>query len=161
MWLREVQIHDTAESVMKFSARSYSPSPARRKRRSSSTFGIQSDSESGEYDSELESCSDSGDNDDSVSIVSDSSSEISARVKPDLKNLSMCVFCVIEPLPLISLCSRSNYAGRTPLEAKHIEETVAAIRSRARFNDPYEEWEKQTRRDAFVSTMKVELRFRD
>ena len=79
---------------MKFSARSYSPSPVRGKHRSSSTFGIQSDSESEEYDSELDSCSTSDDDDDSVSTVSDSSSssDKSLLVTSALNNLAMYVF---------------------------------------------------------------------
>ncbi|KAJ7079717.1 GLE1-like protein-domain-containing protein [Mycena belliarum] len=34
-------------------------------------------------------------------------------------------------------------------EQQHIEDTVAAIRLRTRHHDPYEEWEKQTRKDSF------------
>ena len=78
---------------MKFSARSYSPSPARGKYRGSSTFGVQSDSESEEYDSELDSHSTLDEDDDVVSIVSDSSSDDSfMHVTSGLKNLAMCVF---------------------------------------------------------------------
>jgi len=43
---------------------------------------------------------------------------------------------------------------RTPLEERQMQETISAIRLRARYHDPYEEWEKQTRRDAFVSPLK-------
>jgi nucleoporin GLE1 len=39
---------------------------------------------------------------------------------------------------------------RSPAERRHVEETVAAIRLRTRHHDPYEEWEKQTRKDALV-----------
>nr|GAT49335.1 predicted protein [Mycena chlorophos] len=39
-------------------------------------------------------------------------------------------------------------AKPTP-EQRQIEETLAAIRLRTRHHDPYEEWEKQTRKDAF------------
>lgn len=35
---------------------------------------------------------------------------------------------------------------------RYIEDTIAAIRLRTRHRDPYEEWEQQTRKDAFVST---------
>ncbi|KAG6887291.1 hypothetical protein C0995_016371 [Termitomyces sp. Mi166 len=34
-------------------------------------------------------------------------------------------------------------------ERRKVEETVAAIRLRTRHHDPYEDWERQTRRDAF------------
>lgn len=78
---------------MKFSARSFSPSPARGKRRHSSTFGIQSDSESEDYDSELDetlSLSEGSRDDDSVSIAS--SSQESLMLVSDLNRLAMCVF---------------------------------------------------------------------
>ncbi|KAJ6508342.1 GLE1-like protein-domain-containing protein [Mycena sanguinolenta] len=39
-------------------------------------------------------------------------------------------------------------------ERQHIEDTVAAIRLRTRHHDPYEEWEKQTRKDAFRTARK-------
>ncbi|KAJ7451697.1 GLE1-like protein-domain-containing protein [Mycena latifolia] len=38
---------------------------------------------------------------------------------------------------------------KTTAEQRHIEDTVAAIRLRTRHHDPYEEWEKQTRKDSF------------
>jgi len=56
---------------------------------------------------------------------------------------------------LLSWCGvysgpRRALVARSPSEKRHVEETVASIRLRARYHDPYEEWEKQTRRDAFV-----------
>ena len=39
---------------------------------------------------------------------------------------------------------------RPPLEQRYIDETIASIRFRTRYRDPYEEWEKQTRKDALV-----------
>ena len=48
------------------------------------------------------------------------------------------------------LFRRPRHIDRTPQEEREIEETVAAIRLRTRHHDPYEEWEKQTRKDAFV-----------
>ncbi|KAL4063803.1 GLE1-like protein-domain-containing protein [Scleroderma yunnanense] len=38
--------------------------------------------------------------------------------------------------------------GKTPAERRTLEETIAAIRLRTRHHDPYEEWERDTRRDA-------------
>ncbi|KAJ6584031.1 GLE1-like protein-domain-containing protein [Mycena vulgaris] len=38
---------------------------------------------------------------------------------------------------------------KTTAEQRHIEDTVQAIRLRTRHHDPYEEWEKQTRKDSF------------
>ncbi|KAJ7080508.1 GLE1-like protein-domain-containing protein [Mycena epipterygia] len=43
---------------------------------------------------------------------------------------------------------------KTTAEQRHIEDTVAAIRLRTRHHDPYEEWEKQTRKDAFRTARK-------
>ena len=40
--------------------------------------------------------------------------------------------------------------SHSPVERRHVEDTVAAIRLRMRHHDPYEEWEQQTRKDAFV-----------
>ncbi|KAF8984490.1 GLE1-like protein-domain-containing protein [Cyathus striatus] len=39
-------------------------------------------------------------------------------------------------------------------ELRQIEETIAAIRLRARHHDPYEEWEKQARKDAYKTARK-------
>jgi nucleoporin GLE1 len=44
-----------------------------------------------------------------------------------------------------------QHISRPPLEQRYIDETIASIRLRTRYNDPYEEWEKQTRKDALVS----------
>ncbi len=77
---------------MRFSARSYSPSPIRGKPRNSSTFGVQSDSDSEEYESELDSFSTSSDaNDDTVSIASTSSSDDSLFLPSELNRLAMYV----------------------------------------------------------------------
>ncbi|KAJ7213889.1 GLE1-like protein-domain-containing protein, partial [Mycena pura] len=38
---------------------------------------------------------------------------------------------------------------KTTAEQRHIQDTIDAIRLRTRHHDPYEEWEKQTRKDAF------------
>jgi len=46
--------------------------------------------------------------------------------------------------------SRPKRQPRSPGERRHVEDTVAAIRLRTRHHDPYEEWEQQTRKDAFV-----------
>ncbi|KAJ8501725.1 hypothetical protein ONZ45_g12055 [Pleurotus djamor] len=47
----------------------------------------------------------------------------------------------------------------SPAELRYIDETVAAIRLRARHHDPYEEWERQTRRDAFMTARKEQHDF--
>ena len=51
----------------------------------------------------------------------------------------------------LTLIRRPRNIIRTPLEQRQIDETVAAIRLRAHYIDPYEEWEKETRKDALVS----------
>jgi len=45
---------------------------------------------------------------------------------------------------------RKRHSIRDPAELQYIEETIAAIRLRTQHHDPYEEWEKQTRKEAFV-----------
>ncbi|KAF8214965.1 GLE1-like protein-domain-containing protein [Mycena galopus ATCC 62051] len=46
---------------------------------------------------------------------------------------------------------------KTTAEQRQIEDTVAAIRLRTRHHDPYEEWEKQTRKDAFRTARKKQI----
>ncbi|EDR10205.1 uncharacterized protein LACBIDRAFT_318370 [Laccaria bicolor S238N-H82] len=115
---------------MRFSApRSLSPSPVRGRRRNSCSFGLQDDSD--EYDSYSESESET----DSTEDTSSSSSAYSSDEDP--------------PLAL-----RPKHVIRDPTEQRQIEDTVAAIRLRTRHYDPYEEWEKQTRKDAFRTARK-------
>jgi hypothetical protein len=45
---------------------------------------------------------------------------------------------------------KSVRSSRTPAEQRRIDDTVAAIRLVTRHRDPYEEWERKTRKDAFV-----------
>ena len=56
-------------------------------------------------------------------------------------------------LDLFTLPRRPRRITRTALEEREIEDTVAAIRLRTRHYDPYEEWEKATRKDAFVRVL--------
>ncbi|KIM43766.1 hypothetical protein M413DRAFT_443667 [Hebeloma cylindrosporum] len=124
---------------MRFSApRSVSPSPVRGRPRNSSTFGLQSDSDSEEYESELESSFDDSD-DDAVSIASSTSSNSSS-------------FLLVSDINKLSL--RPRHITRTSLEERQIEDTIAAIRLRTRHYDPYEEWEKETRKDSFKTARK-------
>lgn len=58
---------------------------------------------------------------------------------------------------LKAIISRPKHITLSPLEERQIEETVAAIRARTRYHDPYEEWEQETRRDAFVSLVIIFL----
>ncbi|PPQ66920.1 hypothetical protein CVT26_010009 [Gymnopilus dilepis] len=120
---------------MRFSApRSASPSPVRGRIRSSSTFGVPDDSDSEDYLSELESSFDADSDYDAASIASSSSPSGSS-------------YDLVADLGKISL--RPRHIARTPLEERQLEETVASIRLRTRYHDPYEEWERSTRKDAF------------
>ncbi|KAF9479117.1 hypothetical protein BDN70DRAFT_906385 [Pholiota conissans] len=124
---------------MRFRApRSVSPSPVRgHGHRNSSTFGLYSDSDSEDYASELESSFNADSDDDNVSIASSSSSSS---------------FALLSGINKLSI--RTPHISRTPLEQREIDETVASIRLRTRYVDPYEEWEKQARRDAFKTARK-------
>ncbi|KAG1813684.1 GLE1-like protein-domain-containing protein [Suillus subaureus] len=118
--------------------RSTSPSPERRSRRRTSTFGLPSDTES-----------------DFEEPPTDSDSELSSP-----SSLSSDSFCyesesqVPPPLP------RPKREPRSSAEQRHAEDTVAAIRLRTRYHDPYEEWEKQTRKDAFHTARKAQVQTR-
>ncbi|KAH7915537.1 GLE1-like protein-domain-containing protein [Hygrophoropsis aurantiaca] len=117
--------------------RSPSPSPERRYIRRSSTFGVQSDSESdfeGPY-------TDS----DSVSSIS---------------SLSSDSFCYDSESEVPPPPPRPKRDFRTQAEERHVQDTVAAIRLRTRHHDPYEEWEKQTRKDAFHTARKEQTQTR-
>lgn len=46
--------------------------------------------------------------------------------------------------------NKLRISGRTPEEDRVVSEAVDSIRNHARHTDPYEDWESQTRRDAFV-----------
>ncbi|KAF9044255.1 GLE1-like protein-domain-containing protein [Panaeolus papilionaceus] len=117
--------------------RSYSPSPERSKPRHASTFGLQSDSDSEDYDVVVDS-SDTSESDDNVSIASSTSSESSFILSMNISKMSL----------------RPERTRQTPLEDRNLEDTIAAIRLRTRHHDPYEEWEKQTRKDAFRTARK-------
>ena len=47
--------------------------------------------------------------------------------------------------------NHAQHISRPPLEQRYIDETITSIRLRTRYHDPYEEWEKQTRKDSLVS----------
>ncbi|KAF8066671.1 GLE1-like protein-domain-containing protein [Lyophyllum atratum] len=121
---------------MRFRApRSISPSPIRRTTRRRSTFGLQSDSDDSEYGSEY---SDS-DSSDAESILSSSSSDS---------------FCYASESEVPRLPPKAAVSVRDLAEQRKIEDTVAAIRLRTRHHDPYEDWERQTRMDAFRTARK-------
>ncbi|KAF9255264.1 hypothetical protein L218DRAFT_1036289 [Marasmius fiardii PR-910] len=129
---------------MRFSApRSLSPSPVQPPRRHSSTFGLNSDDED-EYDYEE---NESTDSDDSGSY---SESGDSVPVS-DSDSDSFCYGSESEvPLPPRT----ERISSRSSREQRHLEETIAAIRLRARHYDPYEEWEKETRKESLRAARK-------
>ncbi|KAI0266360.1 GLE1-like protein-domain-containing protein [Gloeopeniophorella convolvens] len=118
---------------MRFSARSPSPSPSRRRR--SLSYGLQpsSDSDSGSEDgSHTDSSSFSGSNESSSDASGSSAmSNTSARNNGQPST------------------SQSQSSNLSPSQRRYMEDTVAAIRLRTRHQDPYEEWAKRTRKDAF------------
>ncbi|KAF8882102.1 GLE1-like protein-domain-containing protein [Infundibulicybe gibba] len=121
---------------MRFSApRSISPSPVRGK---TSTFGLQSDSDSNSDEYDLEESSSSGSNYDSDSGTSTSESE---SLSYPLNS------CFLQP-------RRPRHSAQSIVERRQIDDTIAAIRLRTRHHDPYEEWEKATRKDAFRTARK-------
>ncbi|KAG5651073.1 hypothetical protein H0H81_009986 [Sphagnurus paluster] len=121
---------------MRFRApRSVSPSPVRRKQHRQSTFGLQSN-----FDGS------SGSEDDSNASGSESDSSDAESVTSSLSSDSFCYASESE-VPRVAPKPTSNI--RDAVEQRKIEETVAAIRLRTRHHDPYEDWERQTRMDAF------------
>lgn len=118
--------------------RSTSPSPERRSRRRTSTFGLPSDSES-----------------DFEGPPTDSDSELSSP-----SSLSSDSFCYESESQVPPPPPRPKREPRSPAEQRHAEDTVAAIRLRTRYHDPYEEWEKQTRKDAFHTARRAQVQTR-
>ncbi|GBE84307.1 hypothetical protein SCP_0602850 [Sparassis crispa] len=109
---------------MRFSVpRSTSPSPVRSYYRGQSTFGVP-DSSDDEFDSS-----------DTESVHSSSTDS----------------FCYASESEVPPPPPRPKREGRTLAEQHYIEDTLAAIRLRVTHHDPYEEWEKETKRDAFRS----------
>ncbi|KAH9067914.1 GLE1-like protein-domain-containing protein [Lactarius vividus] len=117
---------------MRFSARSPSPSPSRR----SLSYGLQSSSDSdSSSESDESQTSSSSESDESGSDDSGSSS-LSASPARNRNR------------PTASASSRQQAANLSASGRVQVDDTVAAIRLRARHHDPYEEWAKRTRKDA-------------
>ncbi|KAJ8073903.1 Nuclear pore complex nucleoporin component [Marasmius tenuissimus] len=151
---------------MRFSApRSLSPSPVRKARikppkkhskrphapvtpprRHTSTFGLNSDDED-DYDI------DEDDSSDSYDTESGSTSDIDSVPSSDSDSDSFCYGSESEvppPPPRTQLSASS----RTTKEQRYVEDTIAAIRLRARHYDPYEEWEKEMRKESLRTARK-------
>ncbi|KAF9235475.1 GLE1-like protein-domain-containing protein [Melanogaster broomeanus] len=107
--------------------RSPSPSPVRRYSRRTSGFGLHSDSES-EPEGPF--------------------TDAEAASPPRTPSVDSVCFESDGESPVPSPPPKPKREPRSPAERRHVEETVAAIRLRTRHHDPYEEWEKQTRKDA-------------
>jgi nucleoporin GLE1 len=127
--------------------------------RGRSTFGIPPDSDESDLDE--------SDYSDEFGLDSSFESDSDSLLSASPSSASSDSFCYLSDsqvpilLPLVFLYSMSNCLFyfmdrkpisniRDPAELRYIEETIAAIRLRTRHHDPYEEWEKQTRKDAFV-----------
>ncbi|KAI0001152.1 hypothetical protein BJV77DRAFT_972697 [Russula vinacea] len=125
---------------MRFSARSPSPSPVRRRR--SLSYGLQSSSYSTSSSEADDSQTDSSSESDEYSSGSSGSSPVSARAARETGHPST---------------STSSRVAGTLSASRHaqIDDTVAAIRLRTRHYDPYEEWAKRTRRDAFKNARRA------
>ena len=130
-------------------------------RRHTSTFGLNSDDED-EYDIDEDYSSDSydtksGSDVDSVpSSDSDSDSFCygsESEVPPPPPYVYSYFFCAclvhLTFSCAVSLTQRLS-SSRTSKEQRYVEDTISAIRLRARHYDPYEEWEKEMRRESLV-----------
>ena len=109
------------------------------------TYGLLSDSESSEQESDsyvVEDDSDSDYDDKRNNFCYASESEVPPKPK-----------CV--PRPGRSQCShlrRSlNRLHRTTQEEKELSSAIASIRLHANYQDPLEEWQRQVKMEAFVS----------
>ncbi|KAH9072957.1 GLE1-like protein-domain-containing protein [Lactarius deliciosus] len=118
---------------MRFSARSLSPSPSRRR---SLSYGLQSSSDSGSSSESDESQTSSSSESDKSGSDDSGSSSLSASPARNRNR------------PTASASSRQQAANLSASARVQVDDTVAAIRLRARHHDPYEEWAKRTRKDA-------------
>jgi nucleoporin GLE1 len=122
--------------------------------RRTSTYGIHSDSESESDGSEKEptiipvDLSDAAESQSEVDLT-DAFKYVSISPTRYVSFLVACILIFHTRIPTQTI--RNPLRPRpNPLEARQVEETVAAIRLHVKHHDPYEDWEKQTRRDAFV-----------
>ncbi|KAK2459972.1 hypothetical protein APHAL10511_007978 [Amanita phalloides] len=122
---------------MRFSARSPSQSPERGQFRGRSSYGLYPESESEPESDEHETTEGTLSGSDSDSVES---SDVCLRLS-DLK--------------VARQEQKSPRRLRTDAEMRYIEDAIAAIRLRTHHRDPYEEWEQQTRKDAFRTAKKV------
>jgi len=125
--------------------------------RRSSTYGIHSDSES------------DGSEKEPTIITVDFSDAAESQSEVDLTNafkyvsisptryVSFLLACILVfHASILTQIIRNPLRPRpNPLEARQVKETIAAIRLHAKHHDPYEDWEKQTRRDAFVRSPRL------
>lgn len=133
-------------------------------RRRSLSYGLQSSSYSTSSseagDSQTESLSES----DEYSSCPSGSSRVSARAarrtSHPATSTSSLVLHFIYPFFFLKINRRlagTHYTSGHASGHAQINDTVAAIRLRTRHHDPYEEWAKRTRRDAFVCFMCLKL----
>ncbi|CAK5270529.1 unnamed protein product, partial [Mycena citricolor] len=86
-------------------------------------------------------------------VSSDSESDLSDR-ESDPDSVDSFLYASESEMPQPPLPVNSRNRAKTTPEQQQTEDTIAAIRLRTRHHDPYEEWEKQTRKDAFRTARK-------
>ncbi|KAG6813349.1 hypothetical protein H0H92_011897 [Tricholoma furcatifolium] len=104
---------------------------ALRKPRHASTFGLESDS------------------DESSSSENSSDSDYSSSDESIISSRSFDSFCYASESEVPKLPSKSQNDTRSLADRRKVEDTIAAIRLRTRHHDQYEDWQRQTRIDAF------------
>ncbi|KAL0568283.1 Nuclear pore complex nucleoporin component, partial [Marasmius crinis-equi] len=111
-----------------------------------STFGLNSDDE---YDYDV----DENDSSDSYESESGSDSDSGESIpNSDSDSDSFCYGSESEVPPPPPRTERLS--SRTTKEQRYVEDTIAAIRLRARHYDPYEEWEKEMRKESLRTARK-------
>ncbi|KAF7760171.1 hypothetical protein Agabi119p4_10847 [Agaricus bisporus var. burnettii] len=101
-----------------------------------STYGLPSHFDDSDCDSDSDVIDDTDSSDESLSYsISDDETSSDSEDEPFSR----------------STLSKSQ---RSPDEVQQLAETLASIRLRTRHHDPYEDWERQTRKDAFATARK-------
>ncbi|KAG6850415.1 hypothetical protein H0H93_013640 [Arthromyces matolae] len=94
------------------------------------------------------------DSEESSSSVGSDSYDSDSDSDESIVSSSSDSFCYASESEVPKLPSQRTYDLQTLVERRKNEETVAAIRLRTRHHDPYEDWERQTRLDAFRTARK-------
>lgn len=92
----------------------------------------------------------------SSSDESDRDSSSSSEIESEASESSSDSFMYRGKYGVPSRVPRARTSSLSPTQRNHMEDTVAAIRLRVRHQDPYEEWERKTRIDAFHTARREE-----